>query len=134
MNRSHAYHQYRGTQVQTSGTKNLMRMLHRGAVKFMNLAEKCIEEGEFAGANEHLIRSQDIVNEIRFSFPEGEDELSQNVRGLYAFMYRRLVQANVDKDAGMISEVRELIIEMGEAWDGAARAAEDGDGSIDVTG
>ncbi len=112
-----------------------MRMLHQGAIKFMNLADKCIEDHDLAEANDHLIRSQDIINEISLSFPESDDELAQNLRGLYAYMYRRLIEANVDKDTEKISEVRELVREMSGAWDEAANRSEsERDGSIDVTG
>jgi len=135
VNRKAAYEKYVGTQVKTSGSQNLMRMLHQGAIKFMNLADKCIEDHDLAEANDHLIRSQDIINEISLSFPESDDELAQNLRGLYAYMYRRLIEANVDKDTEKISEVRELVREMSGAWDEAANRSEsERDGSIDVTG
>ncbi len=108
---------YQSTAVTTSRPGHLIVMLHHGGVKQLNLAERSLADGDLEATNRHLIRTQDIINEIRFSFADDEGgELVQCVRGVYGYMQRRLVEANAGKDSGPIAEVRDMLREMSEAW------------------
>lgn len=50
---SYAYQAYKNTQVATASPGALILMLFDGAIKFSNQAVKCIEQSDFAGANEN---------------------------------------------------------------------------------
>lgn len=115
-------------------------MLHQGGIRFLNMAEKSLRAADHARVNEHLIRTQDIIDEIRCSFPEPEDddaELASNLQHLYEYMGRSLVIANVRKDAGRIVEARDMLRDLCVTWQQAADMARSGgetSDSYDVTG
>ena len=113
---------YMSTRVKTSGPGNLVLMLHQGALKFLNLAEKAIREDDYRCAHEYLVRTQDIIVEIRSSFSKDVDpELFGDLVSLYGYMHRRLIEANVKKDSEPIGEVRGMLEQMHEAWGEVSR-------------
>ena len=115
-----AQQKYKETGIQTASQGQLIIKLYRGAIKFLNLAEKFIEEEDIEQANNHLIRVQQIINELRYSLDhEKGGEVSANLEALYDFMYRTLVDANMDKDVEKIDQVREIMKELLEAWEEA---------------
>lgn len=132
------YDRYQSTAVNTSKPRHLIVMLHHGGVKQLNLAERQLAGRDFEAANQCLLRAQDIVREISLAFAEDDgDELVQAVTGLYAYMYRRLIEANRKKDAATVIAVRDMLKEMAEAWMRAGCGTEDEDregGSLDASG
>ncbi len=51
---------------------------------------------------------------------ESKDELTQNLIALYAYMVRRLLQANLRNDASAIEEVENLLRNIADGWKEAA--------------
>ena len=115
-----AQQKYKETGIQTASQGQLVIKLYRGAIKFLNLAEKFIEENDIEQVNNHLIRVQQIINELRYSLDhEKGSEISANLEALYAYMNRTLIQANMNKDIEKIDQVREIMKELLEAWEEA---------------
>ncbi len=129
---------YLSMAIETSGPQDLMLMLHQGGVKFLNLAEASLQAGDFAAVNEHLVRTQDIIDEIRCSLPEAEvGELASNLHSIYEYIARTTVTANTKKDTRGIAEAREMLSDLYSTWRQAAEL--DGrntgaPGSFDVMG
>lgn len=113
---SYAYQAYKNTQVATASPGALILMLFDGAIKFSNQAVKCIEQSDFAGANEKLLRSQDIMSELISSLNMDVGEISNNLYQLYSFVCQLLVQANVEKDAKVINQAVGLLRELRDMW------------------
>lgn len=58
-----------------------------------------------------------IENGLKQGLAEGSgDELTDNLLGLYAYMVRRLLQANLRNDLEAIEEVEELLRNIADAW------------------
>ena len=108
---------YQQAAIGTQSRGRLIVLLYDGAIKFLKLAIKELEAGNYAAKGQYLSRAQDIINELNAVLDmEGGGEISQNLRRLYAFMNRRLFQANAKKDPQMIREVITLMEELNRSW------------------
>ncbi|MCU0915840.1 MAG: flagellar export chaperone FliS [Planctomycetes bacterium] len=108
---------YQETAITTQSRGRLIVMLYDGAIKFLKLAIQEIEAGNWAAKGQHLMRAQDILHELNAVLDmEGGGEIAQNLRRLYAFMIRRLFQANAKKDPQMIREVISLLEDLNQSW------------------
>ena len=58
---------YRQSKVETASPAELVLMLYDGCLKSMRRAMQCIADKNYSGANESLIRAQDIIDELRVS-------------------------------------------------------------------
>ena len=67
---------------------------------------------------------QAIVAGLRGSLNfEAGGEIATNLDALYEYLERRLLQANLEADAGMLDEAATLLRQVKEGWDGIADAA-----------
>ena len=108
---------YQQTAIGTQSKGRLIVMLYDGAIKFMKLAVKELEEGNYAAKGQYIGRAQDIINELNAVLDmEAGGEVSQNLRRLYLFMSRRLNEANGKCDPEMIREVITLMEELNQSW------------------
>jgi len=97
---------YRETSVTTQSKGRLIVLLYDGAIKFMKLAVKEMEEKNYEAKGKHIIRTQDIINELNAVLDmEAGGEVAMNLRRLYLYMGRRLSEANVKNDPNIIQEV-----------------------------
>ena len=72
-----AYQQYQHNSIMSASPERLMIMLFEGAIKFVRLARKDIEEKNIAGANYNLTRAQDIITELDQSL-----DMSYDIRSI----------------------------------------------------
>jgi flagellar protein FliS len=108
---------YQQTAIGTQSKGRLIVMLYDGAIKFLKLAIQEIEAGNWAAKAQYLSRAQDIISELNAVLDmEGGGEIAGNLRRLYAFMNRRLWQANAKKDPQMIREVISLMEDLNQSW------------------
>ena len=121
---SYGYRQYQQTQAHTASPGQLVVMLYQGAIKFLVKARSEIGAGNIEAAHHDLVRGQDIVLELMNGLDLSAGEVAENLQGLYVFMYRRLVEANVKKDVEKIDEVLGMLRELMAAWEQAVAAAE----------
>ena len=111
------YQQYRATKVQTAGSVDLVVMLYQGAVKFVRLGIEAMERDDSKSAHTNLVRAQDIVVELHGSLNhETGGQIAEQLAGVYDYCFRRLVQANVKKDASAAREVVGILRDLGMAW------------------
>lgn len=110
-----AYQQYQYNSIMSASPERLMIMLFEGALKFVKLARKDIEEKNLAGANYNLTRAQDIITELDQSLDMSYD-VSENLAGVYEFMYRQLVNANIKKDVQVLDIVESMLTELKDTW------------------
>ena len=96
---------YQETSVTTQGKGRLIVLLYDGAIKFMRLAVKELEAGNYEAKGRYITKAQDIINEI-----------AANLRKLYCFMSSRLTEANTRRDAQMIHEVITIMEELNQSW------------------
>ncbi len=106
---------YQGNRVNTASPAELTLMLYDGAVKFCNIAIGALEKGDKEKANTNLIKAQKIIVEFRttldFKYP-----VAQQFDIVYDYIYRRLVEANINKDKDIAEEALKYIREMRDTW------------------
>ena len=108
---------YQQTAVTTQSRGRLIVMLYDGAIKFLKLALKEMEAGNYTAKGQYINRAQDIINELNAVLDmESGGEISKNLRGLYLFMNRHLGQANAKRDPKMIQDVITLLEELNQGW------------------
>jgi flagellar protein FliS len=108
---------YQQTAIGTQSKGRLIVMLYDGAIKFMRLAIKELEAGDYAAKGQYLNRAQDIINELNAVLDmETGGEVAENLRKLYLFMNRRLSEANIKRDPQMVQEVITLMEELNQSW------------------
>jgi len=115
---------YKETSIETADQGKLVEELYKGAIKFMKLARKHIEEENIVEANNLLIRVQNIVTELMntLNFEQG-GELAANLEALYDYMLHELVQANLNKDAERVKNVEDMMMKLLKSWQEAAKQA-----------
>jgi flagellar secretion chaperone FliS len=79
----------------------------RGALEARDVPLKCALIGKAIGLVEGLRVSLDM---------ERGGELAANLEALYLYMVRRLLEANVRSDAGLLTEVGSLLREVQLGW------------------
>jgi flagellar protein FliS len=110
-----AYSQYRNTAIFTANPERLLLMLYDGLVQFLRQARQAVEQKDIAGANSNLIKSQNIINELMNTLNMDYD-ISADLYQLYDYLNRRLIEANVKKDTGIIDEVLGLVADLRTTW------------------
>lgn len=104
-------------QVETASQGRLIIMLYDGALKNLRNAKNCITHKDINGAHNLLMKTQGIIKELNITLNMNAGEIASNLRNLYLYMIKLLVEANVTKDMGKIEEVIELLSTLKEAWD-----------------
>jgi flagellar protein FliS len=108
---------YQSVAVTTQSKGRLIVMLYDGAIKFLKLAIKEIEAKNWAQKGLYINRAQDIINELNAVLGmEDGGEIARNLRSLYFFMNRRLMEANAKRDPEIIREVITLMEELNQSW------------------
>ena len=108
---------YKEHAIGTQNKGRLIVMLYEGAIKFLNLAAKEIEEGNNAAKGQHIAQAQDIINELNAVLDmDAGGEVAANLRRLYMFMNKRLSEANTQRDPRLVREVIKLMEELNQSW------------------
>ena len=114
------YQKYKTAQYSTASPEQLLLMLYEGAIKYARQAQKDMEERNIEAANNKLKKTEDIISELMVSLNMDEGgEIAQNLYNLYDYMNRRLIQANIRKDPGLVDEVINLLTSLKESWEEA---------------
>jgi len=116
------YDQYRENSVYTASPEGLTLMLYNGLVKFIMKAQYAITKNDMQGAHDNIIKAQNIVQEFIATLDKSY-EVSTHLLLLYDYMYRRLVEANVQKSIEILSEVLGFAKELRDTWEQAMKLA-----------
>lgn len=114
------YNQYKENSVLTAQPEELTLMLYNGLVKFIMKAQQALSKKDLEGAHNNIIKSQNIVVELISSLDKSY-EISNGLLLLYDYMYRRLVEANIQKSAEILDEVLDLSKQLRDTWEQAMK-------------
>lgn len=118
------YATYKQAAVETATPEKLLLMLYNGAIKFLHLAEKALDEKDYSASNQWLIKVQDIILELMNTLDmERGGEIAANLYQLYDFYLQETIQANLKKDAKRLTSVLEFFELFRETWLEAAKSA-----------
>ena len=115
MTQQNVYNKYRNNVIMTVSHQELTLMLYDGALKFCRQAIMVIEEDKIKEAHDYIVRVEDIIEEFQATLDK-KYEISSNLELLYDYIYRRLVEANIQKDKDILEEVYGLIKELRDTW------------------
>jgi len=108
---------YLKTKVLTASPAELRLMLYEGAIKFCRQARHALGHNDYEGVYNGLTRAQNIVLELTNSIqPDQNPELCEKLQALYNYIYRRLIDASMDRDAKAIDESIQLLEYERETW------------------
>lgn len=119
------YGQYKQNSIMTASPQELTLMLYNGALKFIGQGKIYIEQKDIPKANESIMRSQDIIQELNITL-DMDYEVSTGLRSLYTYILDKLVDANISKDVKHLDEATEMVTELRDTWKEAMRLSKIG--------
>lgn len=119
---------YLRTKILTASPEELRLMLYEGAIKFCHQAVTAMQAQDHDAGYNALMRAQRIVLELTTSLNHKQaPELCERLSALYTYIYRRLIDANVKRDAAAVQEAIKLLDFEKQTWQLLmARLAEEG--------
>ncbi len=116
---------YLKNQVTTIDQKKLIIMLYDGAIGFMRRALKSLEDGDLVQKGICIGRAMDIISELNNSLDlEKGGEVARNLRRLYFFYNRHLLEGNLKNSKKHIEDVISMMEKLKEAWEEAIKKVE----------
>ncbi len=92
-------------------------MLYDGAIRFATQARDALQAKEIEQTHNLLTRAQRIIVEMQNGLrPEIAPDVCKQMASLYDFVYRRLIEANVNKDMTALDESIQILNHMRETW------------------
>ena len=109
------YAQYKNNKIMGASGPELTLMLYDGAIKFCNIAEAAIEKSDADKAHTNIVKVEKIIEYLRntldMSYP-----VAQDFENMYAYLDRRLVEANISKDLEIVKEVNLHLHAIRDNW------------------
>jgi len=116
MNPQGAQH-YLRTKVLTATPEQLQLMLYDGAIRFAEQARPALQERKLEQSHTLITRAQKIVTELITTLKhEVNPELCAKLAGLYRYVYRKLVDANLKRDVEALDEAVRLLRYQRDTW------------------
>ena len=115
MNPNNGYAAYANSKIMTASPAELTLMLYDGAIKFCNIAIVGIEKNDIEKAHNNIMKVDRIINEFQATL-DHKYEVSKDFDNVYTYLRRRLVEANVKKDAAILEEVLTHLRTMRDTW------------------
>lgn len=110
--------------VGSASPHRLIQMLMSGALERLIQARAAMEHGDLARKGELLGKATSIIAGLQASLARDQaPELVDNLDGLYDYMQRRLLEANMRNDVAMIDEVSALLRDVKSGWDAIGESA-----------
>ncbi len=112
------YDQYKRTEISTANQGKLIVMLYDGAIKFLNIAIENMNPRTYDVVNNNILKAQDILAELIVSLNMEEGgEIARNLLSLYVYFKKRLLEANIQKDAAIVTEVASHLKGLRDSWE-----------------
>lgn len=112
------YQAYQRNKYETASPHKLILLLYDGALTNIARAKEALDGKRIGDANQFILKSQDIVNELLACLNEEQGgEIAQNLKNLYFYVIRQLVQANIRKQKEPLLEAESILADLRETWD-----------------
>lgn len=109
--------QYRKNQIETATPEQILILLYDGAIQYLNKAKIAISQNDVNESSTNIYNCQQIIIEFMNSLDmENGGEVAVNLRELYRYLYRTLVDAGFSKDTAKIDEVLNHLKGLRETW------------------
>ncbi len=115
--RAKNFDSYKDTEILTANQGKLIVMLYEGAIRFLNNAIANMDHRTYDVVNTNIIKAQDIITELMLALNMEEGgEVAQNLFNLYAYMKKKLLEANMAKDVDGLNEIIKHLEQLRGAW------------------
>ncbi len=117
MGAANAYAAYRNAELQTIPQRDLIVRLYQGAERFLIQAQAAIHNKQFEMAHSNCQKAKAIFSELMATLNhEQGGEVAGQLKELYLFLIIKTVEANLRKDAVLISKLLPIVATLREAW------------------
>ena len=111
--------------IEAASPHRLIQLMMERALAKIGVARGHMQRGEVGEKGSSIGDAISIINGLQASLNhKADDTMSANFDALYAYMMRRLLEANLQDDAEILDEVSGLLQELKEAWDAIADQVE----------
>ena len=115
--RHHGYQHYFDNEVLSASPLKLIEMLYAAALDSIAAARRHVRQRDIPARTRAINKALQIVAELsRCLNREAGGEMSRNLAGLYAYVLRLLIQANIEQREAPLIEAESLLSTLGQAW------------------
>jgi flagellar protein FliS len=108
---------YLRTRVLTATPEQLQMMLFDGALRFGEMARLALEKKNYEESYNNISRVQKILTELSCTLKHDlAPELCKKLAALYAYAYRKLIEANIDHKLESLTEALNILRYQRETW------------------
>ena len=112
-----AYRSSHEVEILSSSPIELIRLLYKGALDSVESSRIFLAKGKIRERSAAITKAALIIDELSASLDfERGGKLAADLRELYDYMQRRLLQANIDQAEPPLAEVQALIATLYDAW------------------
>jgi flagellar secretion chaperone FliS len=104
--------------VETVSPERLVTMLYDALVSDLEHAEQTV--GDREATHRHLTHAQAVVYELRAGLKPELWSGGPALSALYAYFVEQLIYANINQDGAKITEIRQMVEPLRDAWHQAA--------------
>jgi flagellar protein FliS len=107
--------------VESASPHRLIQLMMERVLTKIAIARGHMERGAVSEKGKHIGDAIGVISGLRASLNHKADaRMCGNFDALYDYMSRRLLEANLRDDTGILDEVAGLLRELKEAWDAIA--------------
>jgi flagellar protein FliS len=112
-----AANNYLRTKIFTATPEQLQLMLYDGAIRFAEQGRAALEKKDFEGTYNALSRAQKIIAELQCGLRHDlAPELCGKLASLYNFVFRKLIDGNIQHDLKAVEEALQILRYQRETW------------------
>jgi len=120
-----AHDAYLESRVFSAAPLELVQMLYQAATTAVKNARNHLQQGAILPRSRAITHAWSILAELTVSLNHQEGgELSGRLAGLYGYMQKRLLEANLEQTEAPLCEVLDLLTTLAEAWSTIGRSLE----------
>ncbi|MFQ6098130.1 MAG: flagellar export chaperone FliS [Armatimonadota bacterium] len=117
MSATTAVRAYGETAVRSADRSGLIIVMYEGAIRLLREARALMHTGPLADRSALIIRTQGIITELQLAVDRAVGgPLPESLIRIYAYLHRRLTEANVYDDIERLHEVERIMTSLLEAW------------------
>ena len=122
---NNGYAAYANNKITTATPAELTLMLYEGAIKFCNIAIAGVEQKDIQKAHTNIMKVQNIIEEFQVTL-DHRYAVAKDFDAVYDYLLKRLIEANIKKDAEILNEVLQHLRTMRDTWKEVMRLTQNG--------
>lgn len=113
--------QYRKAKIETASPGRLILLGYENIEGAISNAIDFCENKNYLQMNEELIRSQKIINEFIMALNMSAGQISNDLFRIYSFWVKKLIEANLNRDAKQMLEIKKMVAVLHNSWIAAVK-------------